>query len=211
MKAKRSGKDTTRRPTLHAEMSLADFKAYYWMRADLAGFARQLGLATHGYKPDLSARIERRLRGMPDAPAQGHTKAKGTRDSDRQLRRNTRVINYKSDDKTREFFRSQIGPDFHFTYYLNQHRLAHRNLTYGDLADEWVAERDRRRSGDYQPPTAEHGKYNRYIRDFFADEENKGRSLRDAAASWNAIKNGRGDHRYRPRKLRVSRGEGKHR
>jgi len=190
-------------------MSLADFRAYYWTKADLAEFARRLGLATHGYKPELSARIERRLRGMPDAPAQGQTQAKGTRDSDRQLRRDTRVINYKSDDKTREFFKSQIGPNFHFTYHLNQYRLAHKNLTYGDLADEWVAERDRRRRGDYQPPIAEHGKYNRYIRDFFADEQNKGKSLRDAAASWNAIRGRTGDHSYRPRKIHLNRGKDK--
>ena len=116
------------------------------------------------------------------------------------MRRDTPVVHYKSDSKTRAFFESQIGPSFHFTYYLNQYRLARDGLTYGDLVDEWIAERDRRLMDGYTASIAEHGKYNRYIRDYFADEDNHGKSLRDAAASWNAIKNYRGEPRYRKRK-----------
>jgi hypothetical protein len=68
------------------------------------------------------------------------------------------------------------SPDFHFTYYLNQFRLARQNLKYGELVDEWLAERERRQAPSYKPAIAEHGEYNRYIRDFFADEQNKGKS-----------------------------------
>jgi hypothetical protein len=165
------------------------------MKADLVDFARKLGLSTHGHKPELSARIDRCLRGKPAGP-EPPMPVKGPRDSDKPLRRSTPVVNYWSDDKTRAFFESEIGPAFHFTYYLNQYRMVHDDLTYGDLIDVWVAERDRRRNTAYRAPLAEHGKYNRFVRDFFADKRNQGRSLRDAAASWNKIKNKRGDPRY---------------
>jgi SAP domain-containing new25/Domain of unknown function (DUF6434) len=184
------------KPKLQPGMSVTEYRAYYWMKDDLVRFARQLGLPTHGYKPELSARIERRLRGMSESTEPQRKQSKGPRDSDLPLRRSTPVINYKSDDKTRAFFKSQIGPDFHFTSLMNQYRLAHDNLTYGDLVDAWVAERDRRRNPDYKPALMEHGKYNRFIRDFFDDERNKGKSLGDAAKAWNAIKNKRGDPRY---------------
>lgn len=177
-------------------MSAAEYRAYYWMKAELVRFARQLNLPTHGYKPELSARIEQSLRGVPDRERPQPKQPASFRDSDKPLRRSTPVVHYKSDRKTRAFFESQIGPEFHFTYHLNQYRLSHDNLTYGDLVDLWVAERDRRRRSNYQSPIPEHGKYNRFIRDFFADERNKGRSLQEAAASWNAIKNKRGDPRY---------------
>ena len=127
------------------------------------------------------------------------------RDSDRELRRSTRVVNYKSDDRTRAFFEAQIGPHFHFTYRLNQYRLAHDNLTYGDLVDEWVAEYERRKNPRYKAPIASHGEYNQYIRDFFADGRNKGKPLRAAVASWNTAKRARGDRRYRPRATRSDR------
>ena len=207
MKRMRTGKDKDRRPKLFPGMSVEDYKSYYWMKVDLAKFARQLGIPTHGYKPELSSRIERRLRGLPDSTAPRGKQAKGPRDSDRPLTRGTRVVNYKSDEKTRGFFESQIGPHFHFTYDLNRYRLARKGLTYGDLVDQWLAERERRQSGDYQAPISEHGKYNRFIRDFFGDEKNHGKSLSDAAAAWNAIKNNRGDPRYNPRVARRSKGQ----
>lgn len=184
------------KPKLAPGLNVADFTDYYWLKADLIKFAKQLGLATYGNKPTLSARIERRLRGLPDNLELKPQRAKGSRDSDRPLTRDTPVVNYKSDAKTREFFTSQIGPEFHFTYHVNQFRLANEGLTYGDLVDEWIAERDRRRRADYKAPIAKHTKYNAFIRDFFADEANKGKTLQDAATAWNAIRNSRGDHRY---------------
>jgi hypothetical protein len=195
-----SKKAAGRKPKLEPEMSVADFADYYWLKADLVEFAKRLGLPTHGYKPELSARIGRRLRGLDDRGDSKQQPAKGPRDSERTLRRDTRVVNYRSDAKTRAFFESQIGPGFHFTYHVNQFRLSHDGLTYGDLVDEWIAERDRRRGEGYEAPIAEHGKYNRYIRDFFADPDNEGKSLLDAVASWNSIKESRGDLRYKPRR-----------
>jgi hypothetical protein len=199
MTAGRARAATRRRPALRQNMTVDDFKACYWMKERLIAFARQLGLSVHGYKPELVRRIERRLRGLPDEPERRRQPG-GARDSDRSLRRSTAVVNYKSDEKTRAFFESQIGPHFHFTYRLNQYRLSHANLTYGDLIDEWTAEHERRKQPDYRAPIASQGEYNRYIRDFFADEGNKGKSFRDAAASWNVAKRARGEaRRYRPR------------
>jgi hypothetical protein len=177
-------------------MGVTEFRAYYWMKADLVRFARQLGLPTHADKPELSTRIERCLRGLPAPKEPAREPSQAQRDSDRPLRRDTPVVRYMSDAKTRAFFESQIGPGFHFTYRLNQYRLAHPTLTYGDLVDEWVAEHDRRRNSSYRAKIAKHGKYNRFIRDYFADELNRGKSLRDAAAAWNEIKTRKGDPRY---------------
>jgi len=182
-------------------MRLSVFRRFYWWKTELVRFARALGLSTQGSKPELTLRIERRLQGLSETRARS-APASGPRDSDRPLRRSTPVRRYTSDQKTRAFFEAEIGPEFHFTYHLNQFRLARRDLTYGALVDEWLAERDRRRDPDYEAPLAEHGKYNRFIRDFFADERNRGKSLRDAAAAWNAVKHGPGDQRYRRRRRR---------
>ena len=171
-------------------MRADDFKSYYWMKQDLVAFARQLGLPTHGYKPELSTRILEFLTGaaQPEGRKKEKVAAKVPRDSNARLRRDTPVVNYKSDKKTREFFKSQIGPEFHFTYHVNQYRLAHDGLTYGDLTDEWIAERDRRKTESYQPNIADHGEYNQFIRDYFADAANRGKTMRDAATAWTAVK-----------------------
>ena len=75
---------------------------------------------------------------MPDRPLVKPRRSKGPRDSDQTLTRDAPIVNYYSDAKTREFFKSQIGPEFHFTYHVNQFRLANEDLTYGNLVDEWV-------------------------------------------------------------------------
>ena len=58
----------------------------------------------------LSTRIERRLQGLPDPPKPTQKRANVPPDSDRPLSRETRVDNYKSDDKTRGSFKAHIGP-----------------------------------------------------------------------------------------------------
>jgi hypothetical protein len=177
-----------RKPALTATMTLSTFRRYYWTMAELAPFARRLGLAVHGQKPALQRRIDRRLRGQAAEPVKAVPRGQPERDSDRPLRRHTLVVHYKSDAATRAFFASQIGPSFHFTYHLNQFRIARGGLTYGDLVDEWSAERDRRRDTRYRPVLAAHGLYNRFIRAFFSDPGKTAASLRQAAKEWNRIK-----------------------
>ena len=75
---------------------MADFKAYYWSMADLTDFAKLLGLSSHGNKPDLSARIERRLRGLPDEQSLQQSGSTGPRDSDNTLRPETPVAAMQS-------------------------------------------------------------------------------------------------------------------
>jgi len=187
------------KPELNAEITVEEFLDFYWLKEDLVALARALGLPTGGYKPELSARIERRLRGLepePEAAERPRARKGAARDSDRPLTRETPVVHYKSDQKTRDFFKGEIGSHFHFTYHVNQYRLSHSGLTYGDLIDEWLAEFDRRKAADYKAPLSEHGKYNRFVRAYFADESNRGKSLADAAKAWNRAKNRRGEQRY---------------
>src|SRR5258708_8778797 len=129
MKRQRDGRGTHSKPTLRPGISVTEYRAYYWMKDELIRFARQLGLPTHDYKPELSTRIDRRLRGMSESAEPQRKQSEGPRDSDKPLRRRSPAVNYKSDDKTRAFFESQIGPDVHFTYLLNQVRFRNDHHT----------------------------------------------------------------------------------
>jgi hypothetical protein len=115
-------------------------------------------------------------------------------------------VNFKSDQRTREFFESVIGPHFHFTAHLNQFMRGRHNLTYDDLVQEWLAERERRKDRSYKPAIMKSCEYNQYIRDFFEDPPNRGKSLKDAITSWNKTKRQPGRRRYssRPKKSRAS-------
>ena len=198
MRARPSVARVLRKRALGSGMNPDDLRSFYWLKTELAAFARRLGLPAEGHKPELLMRIERRLRGLPEPQERGRRRADDGRDSDKLLERSSPVVNYKSDDRTRAFFASQIGPHFHFTYHLNQYRLAKKRLTYGDLVDEWLAEYARRKTRDYKAPIASQGEYNQYVRDFFEDPINQGKGLRAAVVSWNVAKRGWGERLYKP-------------
>ena len=127
---------TRNRPVLGPDMSVADFTSYYWMKDDLVRFARRLGLPAHGHKPELGARIERRLRRIPNRDEPKRKSAKGPRDSDRALSRETRVVHYKS---VRGFFADP----------------ANAGKSLADAAGAWNAIKGGRCSRRYRPRPAE--------------------------------------------------------
>jgi hypothetical protein len=183
------------RPRLEKGMAVQHLRDYYWLKQELTDFARELGLASTGQKLALLDRIERHLEGRPERRTGSPSKSLA-RDSDQPLTLDRRVVNFKSDQKTRDFFKSVIGDGFHFTAHLNQYMRARKNLRYRDLVNEWLAEKKRRQNRDYKPPIMRSGEYNLFIREYFADRRNRGKKFHDAVAAWNEVKKHRGPRRY---------------
>lgn len=191
-------RDVDQRPPLTPDLAPDVFLEFYWWKDELTRFCVEHGIPAGGRKLEIRDRVEFLLRtGRIEAPAPKRTSRAG-RDSDGELTLDTPVVNFKSDQKTREFFKSVIGPHFHFTAHLNQFRAGRADLTYGDLVREWEADRERRKRKDFAPPIMNSCEYNQYIRDFFADPRNKGRPFTEAVASWNEVKTRKGDRKYRP-------------
>ena len=46
------------RPNLIKEMSIKDFKDYYWLKEELQNFCRENGMSASGSKLEISERIE---------------------------------------------------------------------------------------------------------------------------------------------------------
>jgi len=193
-----SRSEKEKRPELSVDMDVSALRDYYWLKEELLQFCKKNGIPASGKKLEILARIEVFLKtgkiGKPKKKKRGKSRA----DSEKPLSLDTPVINFKSDQKTREFFESAIGPHFHFTAHLNQFRRENDNLTYGDLVSEWLAEKERRKNGSYRAKIMKSCEYNQFIRDFFADENNQGKSFQDAVAAWNEIKKKHGPRKYVP-------------
>jgi hypothetical protein len=196
-----------KRPRLVRALDPGDVRRYYWLKEELTQFCRQLGIPASGRKLEILKRIEVFLRtGKVIRPEriilganEDKSESRGAA-SKADLTLATPVVNFKSDQRTREFFESIIGPQFHFTAHLNQFMRGREDLTYGDLVKEWLAERERRKDKSYKPEIMKSGEYNRYIRDFFANRSNQGKTLKDAIASWNKVKRLAGPRVYSPRR-----------
>ena len=172
-----------------------DLRRYYWLKKELVQFCHQLGVPASGRKLEILRRIEVYLKTGKVLPperivlgAPNNSSASQADGRNRKLTLATPVVNFKSDQRTRDFFTSVIGPQFHFTAHLNQFMRGRHDLTYGDLVKEWLAERDRRKDKSYKPRIMKSGEYNQFIRDFFADPANLGKRLTDAVSSWERVK-----------------------
>jgi hypothetical protein len=190
-----------KRPRLSRAIDPKDLHRYYWLKAELVQFCHQLGIAGSGRKLEILKRIEVFLRTGKTIPherialgARGPSPSQAP--NGEALTLASPVVNFKSDQRTREFFESVIGPHFHFTAHLNQFMRGKDDLTYGDLVKEWLAERERRKDKSYKPAIMKSCEYNQYVRDFFADPMNHGKSLKDAIASWNKTRRQAGSRRY---------------
>jgi hypothetical protein len=183
---------------LTASIDIADLRNFYWWKEELVDFCVSQGIPATGRKLEILQRIETFLRtGKVLRPQPTVLGAMGKR-SDQPLTLTSPVVNFKSDQRTREFFKKVIGPEFHFTAYLNAFMKGRNNLTYGDLVKEWLAERERRKNKSYRPPIMKSCEYNQFIRDFFADTGNRGKSMRDAVALWKRIRQNHGPRKYAP-------------
>jgi len=185
------------------EIDVKDLHDYYWVKDELVAFCKRYGLPTGGRKLEILDRIEIFLKTgrvvQPKPAPLGAKREGGT--TGQQLKAepltlDTTVVEFKSDSRTREFFKSVIGPEFHFTAHLNDYMRGRSDLTYGDLVKEWLAERERRKDKTYKPNIMKSCEYNQFIRDFYADETNKGKPLREAVNAWNEVKRQQGPRKY---------------
>jgi hypothetical protein len=187
------------RPPLTPRTSLRDFRNFYWYLDELVEFCRQHGLPSTGQKLEIVARIESFLK-TGKAAAAPRPRKPATRQGPITMR--TRVTEaFKSDQETRDFFKSAIGPHFHFTAQMQQWRRDKQRdgvpITYGDLVREWLAERERRKDKNYKSTLQRSWEYNRFVRDFLADKaRNQGKGIAGAARAWNAIRVHNGQRSY---------------
>lgn len=162
-------------------------------------FCTNHGIPTHGMKHELCVLIEQFLKTGAVPQKKTSYKKAASFQKTVPLTLDTPVDeSYRCNEETRAFFKSVIGPHFHFTAHLQAYIKANRErgLTYGSLAKEWQAEFERRKDKNYKAPIMKTWEYNQFTRDFLGDRSNKGKSIKDAASAWKKIRTNNGPRTY---------------
>lgn len=186
------------RPKLTTDINVHSFKDYYWLKEELQAFCREHGLSASGSKLEISARIEAFLltgvRGKPARSSRAGKKPVTTSELSLEI-----VIteNHRCSQEVRAFFKSII-PKFHFSTYIQNYFKSHVGKTYRDAVEAWFEEEARKKDPVYTKDIGPQFEYNQFIRDFFADPNNQGKSREEAIASWNMIKKLPGSNKYIP-------------
>lgn len=105
--------------------------------------------------------------------------------------------NHRCSQAVRAFFKSVIL-NFHFSTYIQNYFKENSGKTYRDVVDAWHEEQQRLKDPAYKTDIAPQFEYNQFIRDFFADPCNKGKSRKDATSAWNTVKKLPGSNKYIP-------------
>ncbi|MGD7043147.1 DUF6434 domain-containing protein [Jeotgalibacillus proteolyticus] len=182
------------RPELTKETKTEEFYDYYWLKEELQLFCRKHGLSASGSKREIAERIETFLRtGEIIKPVK---RSKTPKNVELDLHLDTVIQeNHRCSQHVRAFLKTVI-PNFHFSTYIQQYFKHNSGKTYRDAVNAWHEEEERKKDPQFTKTIGPQFEYNRFIRDFFADPVNKGKSRDEAIQEWNEIKKLPGSNTY---------------
>ncbi|MEJ1517588.1 DUF6434 domain-containing protein [Bacillus cereus] len=188
------------RPILTKEISIQDFKDFYYLKEELQSFCREHGISASGSKIEISDRIETFLRTGEIKKPQRSSKTNNKTQMNSELSLDSVITeNHRCSQDVRAFFQTVI-PKFHFSTYIQNYFKSNIGKTYRDVVDAWNEEAERKKDPSYQKKIAPQFEYNQFTRDFFADSKNKGKSRAEVIEAWNKIKKLPGSNKYIPEK-----------
>lgn len=154
----------SRRPPLTTGLSGTEFLRWYWLREELAGFARTLGLRATGGKDLLTQRVAAALDGREFTEPPVPTRSTATQLTD-PLSENTVIPpGQRSSQVLRRWFAGQLGPAFHFDAQMRSFiAAADGTTTLADALAHWHGTR-KQAERDIDPQF----EYNRFTRAWHA-------------------------------------------
>ncbi|MBL1110339.1 hypothetical protein JK361_38295 [Streptomyces sp. 5-8] len=128
------------RPPLTAALTGAELLRWYWTLDELTGLARTMGVARHGGKAALTARLAAALDGLPLPPAPARRRA--TAQLAEPVDHDTVIPpGQRCSQVLRRYFVEAIGPGFHFDSFMRAFIAGHPGRTLADAVAHWHATR----------------------------------------------------------------------
>lgn len=184
------------RPNLTKDISINSFTDFYWLKEELQSFCRENGISASGSKIEISDRIETYLRTGDIRKTIRKSRVNKKVEPRVDLSLDTVITeNHRCSQDVRAFFKTVI-PKFHFSTYIQSYFKNNVGNTYRDTVNAWYAEEERKQDPSYKKKIAPQFEYNQFIRDFFADLKNQGKSREEAIQAWNEIKKLPGSIKY---------------
>ncbi|MFD3449483.1 DUF6434 domain-containing protein [Microbacteriaceae bacterium 4G12] len=187
------------RPNLTKNISVQDFKDFYWLKEELQLFCRDNGISASGSKIEIADRVETFLRTGEIKKTPRNSKVNSKPQTKSELSLDTVITeNHRCSQDVRAFFKTVISPKFHFSTYIQNYFKNNVGKTYRDVVEAWSEEEKRKKDPSYKKNIAPQFEYNQFTRDFFSDPKNKGKSRTEAIEAWNEMKTLPGSNKYTP-------------
>ena len=176
-------------PKLTRNLKPEEFKEYYFLKEELKDFCRSEGLKVGGSKEDLEKRIVHYL--ATGEELKEPTVRQSSKETSTEISLDSKLgENFKCSEDKRAFFEKEIGSGFKFKVNFQKWLKANPEKTYRDAVVAYYEIQN----SDEKTEIGKQFQYNRYIRDFF--KNNEGKSLDDAIKCWKYKKNIKGHNKY---------------
>lgn len=189
------------RPEITSIKTGQELRRWYWLKSDLMGYARILGIKVSGGKFEILDRIAHFLdTGEKAASVVSKPKKMSSKfdwHSEALTIETIITNNYKNTQNVRRFFLENTDQNFKFNIEFMAWVKSHIGKTLGDAVIEYHAMRARMAESDFKSKIEDHNQLNSYTRDFLADNPELG--MADVRKFW-ALKtklpsdNGRHDY-----------------
>ena len=192
-----------KRPKLNKDITVTDFKEFYWLKEELINFCRTENIDRKGGKIELSLRIEEYLKTGKKIKSDKNKKPTSKFDWNNEILNLNTIItdNYKNTENVRLFFSKHIGNHFKFNVKFMNWMKQNIGLNLEDAVIEWNKIRTDSKENKSPKSIAPQFEYNKYIRDFLKDNSNKTKA--EAIEFWKIKKLMRGDNIYKKSDLRL--------
>lgn len=175
-----------KRPELNNNISIKDFKDFYWLKQELMSFCKERGICRTGGKLELSSRIEKHLTSGEIVTKSQSAKKTSTFNWSKEVLTEETLINdsYRNSENLRTFFKKYIGEHFKFNVEFIAWVKLNNGKTLAEAAIKWIEIVETKKDKNNKTVIAPQFEYNTYIRDFMNDNPNL--SFKDAVACWKA-------------------------
>ena len=184
------------RPILNKTISIKDLKEFYWLKEELVKFCRIEGLKTTGGKIEITKRIENYLRTGEKNLKREHIKkiSKFDWQTENLTLQTTITDNYKNTENVRKFFIDRIGKHFKFNVEFMNWMKINTGKNLKDAIYQWKFIYSESKNSKAPKKIAPQFEYNKYLRDFLADNPNLKRDV--GINLWKIKKSLRGNNKY---------------
>jgi len=186
------------RPKLDKNISIKDFKDYYWLKEELVGLCRVIGINSSGGKIDINKRIINFLENGEIITKSNIKRVNNISTFDwnnEKLSIYTLITdNYKNTENVRTFFQHKIGGHFRFNVEFMNWMKSNQGKTLGNAVEKWINIAELKKDKNYKTKIAPQFEYNTYMRDFLND--NPHLTSKEAINSWKIKRDKPGVKKY---------------
>jgi hypothetical protein len=165
-----------KRPHIDKIETGAELKRWYWLKQELVDYCKLTQLSYVGAKFDILERIASALDNGVRETEKKSQKAKPTSKflwANSSLSLDTVITDsYTNGPNTRKFFKQHCGDKFHFSIPFMDFMKNNCGKTLNDAVNEWQRLNELSKDKNFKSDIPAGNQYNKYIRDFFADNPN---------------------------------------